>query len=382
MPNRRYLLGILVYNGRDVVVPCLASAAQLSAPNVDVVVFDDCSPSPGWSEELAELCRGHQIGYYRTPRNLGIPRNMSLAMRAGIAGGYDIVGLVNSDVILPANLCAVADTVFDSDDRIASVTPWSNNVSAFSLPMEGDDGLVADQEFVTEFSESLNSIHHERTLSVPTGVGYCLLITTTAIRSVGVMDPIFGRGYCEEVDWCQRVNAARLVNALSLGMYVYHAGSGTNRTEGLLAHGMTTVPEHESMIRWRYPDYLDRVREFLNEGTLDRLGQETLAEALQAMCRSRGYSLAISGTDLPTQAKDALVVLRTGHGELSSIRLGGLHARFPTGRYWQPELLQQTFGTPSRVVAYEPGSVAQTYVSWARIHGIPVDDSRSYPGQI
>ncbi len=39
--------------------------------------------------------------YYCTPRNLGIPRNVSLGMLTAVKRGYDYVVISNSDVLYP-----------------------------------------------------------------------------------------------------------------------------------------------------------------------------------------------------------------------------------------------------------------------------------------
>jgi GT2 family glycosyltransferase len=383
VPSRRYLLAVLVYNGRDVVLPCLTSAARLLGPNVDVMVFDDCSPSPGWSEELADRCVQLSVGYYRSPRNLGIPRNMSLAMKTGVAMGYDVVGLVNSDVILPLNLCDSTDAVFDDAAAVGSVTPWSNNVSAFSLPLEGDLSLVADQAFVDQFSSGLFRDHGSEAMEIPTGVGYCMLLPTEAIRRVGFMDPIFGRGYCEEVDWCQRAAAAGFTNVLALGAYVYHEGGGTNRDEGLLAHGMTTVPEHELIISGRYPGYIANVREFLDRGDVARRGQEAVESVLRSMCRSRGYTLVISDIEVSgDNYGDTPVVRLNGQATMCAVHVGGLRAKFAVGRMWQPNILVNEFGLPAKVVVLEPGLFTEGWASWARTNSVSVAAVASYPGLV
>ena len=44
------------------------------------------------------------------------------------------------------------------------------------------------------------------------------------------MDPVFGRGYSEEIDWCLRSHTMGYHSVLAPSCFVYHAGSGI--TEG------------------------------------------------------------------------------------------------------------------------------------------------------
>jgi GT2 family glycosyltransferase len=377
VPDRRHLLGVLVYNGRGVVPRCLESAARLVSFNVDVAVFDDCSPSEGWSAEVEDLCGSLGISYYRTPRNLGIPRNMSLAMRTGVAGAYDVVGLVNSDVVLPANLVQATDAILDLESQIGSITPWSNNVSAFSLPMHGATPAIADLEFVSHLSTALWEANGTTVIDVPTGVGYCLMIPTAAIRAVGVMDPIFGRGYCEEVDWCQRARLAGYRNVLSLGNYVYHEGSGTNVDEGLLAHGMTTVTEHEMIVQGRYPDYMQRVAAFFRDRTFGRRGMDSLRAALQSMVGETGYDLVFGGISPHLYRASNVLSLSAQERRLGHLRINGLEVEVEAPI--DPNALVTAFGKPLSVTVAEPGITGSIFAEWARLEGIPVSEYLGYP---
>lgn len=380
MADRRYLLGVLVYNGMGVVERCLESAARIAGPNVDVVVYDDCSPAEGWSSAVHEMCTILGIGYYRSPRNIGIPRNMSLVMKSGVELGYDVVGLINSDVVLPSNLIAAMNTVFDSASDIASITPWSNNVSVFSLPMGDATAAQSDPAFVDQLSSALAGSTGGRTVDVPTGVGYCMMLDVRAIASVGLMDPIFGRGYCEEVDWCQRAVIAGQRHVLALGAYVFHEGGGTNRDEGLLAHGSTTVAEHEAIIRLRYPDYVDRVERFLASANLAQLGRTELGRVFTALARSNGYCLQI-GSGIASNEQVIVALPPNDPRGPAVLSLNGVKASVELGSEfeWDEHTVLEKFGRPTSVVALEPGTVRKAFVDYAVREGTPLEQQMLYP---
>lgn len=381
--SRRVLLGILVYNGREVVPACLDSAAQLVGDNVDVMVFDDCSPSEGWSAEVAALCEAREIGCYRSPRNLGIPRNMSLVMKTALANDYDVVGLVNSDVVLPRNIVHIVDAILDSTTDVGSITPWSNNASSFSLAMDGAFPQLANQDFVSRMSASLATVNGPGSMEIPTGVGYCLMIPTAAIRRVGVMDPIFGRGYCEEVDWCQRARLAGLKNLLSTGSFVYHEGSATNRTEGLLAHGMSTVVEHEKIVLGRYPDYMDRVEAFFDDGSFETFANESLAQALRTIMAQADYDLVIGDPRSSAGSTDQSVTISaTDDSAPARLSLYGMSAYHDKSDVENLAALVMRFGRPRHVYVRERGPVAETFSKSALDEGIALTERVAYPARI
>jgi GT2 family glycosyltransferase len=157
-PRRRVLLAITAYNGRDFLERTLRSALRIdtTVADLEIVVFDDASPEEGFGEWLEGLCGSLGVGYYRTPRNLGIVRNVNLGLLYGRDQEHDFVIISNSDVIYPENLLTGMIAVADSDETIGSVTAWSNNVSVYSLPNDQPDRLLADQETVDLVSHALN----------------------------------------------------------------------------------------------------------------------------------------------------------------------------------------------------------------------------------
>jgi glycosyltransferase involved in cell wall biosynthesis len=72
LPSRT-LVAILVYGGEEFVPACIESVARLVVPGeVDALVLDDCSPDEEWSLGIRAQCAALGVGYYRSPRNMGI----------------------------------------------------------------------------------------------------------------------------------------------------------------------------------------------------------------------------------------------------------------------------------------------------------------------
>ena len=126
--------------------------------------------------------RAAGILFYRSPRNLGIPRNVSLAMLTAVEQGYDYVIISNSDVVYPRNfltqlLRAVAH------EGVGSVTAWSNNVSMYSIPNADPDRFLADQDRVDWLSDTLAEQYPDAAMDIPAGISFAMIVPPRSSRT-------------------------------------------------------------------------------------------------------------------------------------------------------------------------------------------------------
>jgi GT2 family glycosyltransferase len=369
----RVLLAIIVYDGREVVPACLRSAVAQTTDDaeIDVLVLDDCSPSPGWSEELEALCRELGVAYHRNVRNLGIPRNMSLGLLAAKAGGYDHVVLCNSDVLLGRSSIGHLAAVADRNPGIGSVTAWSNNVSIFSLGA-GDAPALLDQEQADAIDASLWRRFGPECVDLPTGVGFCLLLPVSVVAEVGLLDPVFGRGYCEEVDWCQRARLAGYRNVLALGSFVFHHGSVSTRAAGVLAPDAATDWTNEAIVDLRYPDYRELVARYIEDDALEPLGRAAV-EAIVVDALRDGYDLVVG--DVPVNGP-CLVV--SGRGDHVVGHAGGFTAGVDLEPTWAA-VVDRLGRPPTVVFVRERGPLSDRLVREADAAGVLTDVRAPYP---
>ena len=386
-PRARVLAAILVYNGREFVPACLESAARLRAAathEVDVLVLDDCSPEPGWSEELAALCRRLDVDCYRSPRNLGIPRNMNLGALWALSRSYDHLLLVNSDVVIPANLADVMVEVASAQPGVGSVTAWSNSASLYSLPNDGADPLVSDPETVDWISARLHEEFGASGLEVPTGVGFCMLMPTPALRRVGLLDPLYGRGYCEEVDWNLRAQTLGYRSLLAPGTFVYHRGQGSTVGAGLIGMHQTSVDYHERIVDFRHPQYRTQLVNFVVSGVLPPLQDRAALAVVRAAAQRWGYT--VEATALPRGGRGGAVRFVVGPGEKGMAFTGhfaGFAARVPVAAEAPLATLAAVVGRlPDRVAVYERGAGAERLAVESEAAGIAFDDLTSYPERV
>ncbi len=326
MSKQRVLHCITVYNGRQFVPRAIASAMRMAkaskAAEVDVLILDDASPEPGWSEELEQICREAGAIYYRTPRNLGIPRNVSLGLLAAVEHGYDYVTINNSDVIFPKTL---VDTMLPiaAQPRMGAVTAWSNNVSIYSIPNEDPDKYLADQDVVDRVCDVCTATFLHDAVNIPAGISFCIMMPTAVVRDVGIMDPCFGRGYCEETDWSLRCLAAGYRLCLAPAAFVYHQGRGSNQAAGLVSAGATTVPANEAIIDMRYPSFRRDVDAFISSKKMEGLWSRMQDAIVSDVASREGYDINVGWMDSLAKSAGALVSLRADaaglHGTVSAL---------------------------------------------------------------
>ena len=378
-------MAVPVYGTHEHLDACLSSVAALrsSQADIDTLVIDDGSPDTAFAASLAATCAAHAIAHYRSPRNQGIPRTFNLAIRRAQSAGYDHVVLCNSDVVAPPTL--VDHLLATVAPDVASVTAWSNQASAFSIDLEHRDVRLADAARVEQVAASLHDHFGASVLDLPTGAGHCLLLTMAAVGQVGLMDPVFGRGYCEELDWCQRARLVGLRNVLALGSFVWHRGSATSATVGLLGPTDTSVPHNEAIIDARYPAFRSDVTAFFARDWFERAKQDGLRAITVDAARANGWVLQASSTARPSRTDELVVV-----------RVDAVNASAPLALDWLglratvPVLADDPIGTatglvggpPSSVQVLDTGHVAEL----VRIHGdhigIEAKVQRPYPSRV
>ena len=385
MPRQRVLLAILVYNGRSFVPACLASAAgaRIGHRDVDVLVLDDCSPDEGWSEELRGLCESLDFGYYRSPRNIGIPRNMNLGLARAMSGGYDYVFILNSDIVMPLNMVSAMIRVAETNAGVGSVTAWSNNVSVFSLPNSDDSGTLKRQDMVDWISAELEREFGASALDVPTGVGFCMLLPVPVVAKVGLFDPVYGRGYCEEVDWCLRSRARGYRAVLAPSAFVFHQGSGSTFEAGMLAAKATTVAAHEHIVDLRYPWYRADVQAFFDSGALEPLVTRAVRSLVFHAAARFGYEVEATWVPEPVSGeKVRFVVDPDGRSSTADIEFCGFRLTLDVPGGDLAAFLQETPGwAPTRIVVHDRGLFADQLAA-AYEGSVAFEDRCLYPQRV
>ncbi len=382
--RRSVLVAILVFDGRDFVPQCVRSAAGLrSGPHrVDVVVLDDCSPEPGWSDELHALCESLDVAYYRSPRNLGIPRNMTLALLRAMSAEYDYALILNSDTVLPLNLVTGMVAAAETATDIGSVTAWSNNASVFSAG--SNHHVLREQDMVDWVSGQLHDEFGDIAVDLPTAVGFCMLVPVPVARRVGLFDPIFGRGYCEEVDWARRSIELGYRAVLAPSVFVFHLGGASTRAAGILTAGQTTLGAHEAILDLRHATYRQDVDTFMRSDVLPSLRARAARAIVHAGARRWGYRIEVTKLRRPIPGPAVLFHMDSEDAGAPLVgEVAGFFAEMTlTGGDVAAELVARLGRSPENILILDRGPNSDRMAAAAWGPGVAVEDQCVYPQRV
>ena len=245
-----------VYKGyEDTLATIYSVLQQKQQVGFRLVVINDASPEPALTEKLRTLSDRGLFEYVENPTNLGFVRTANKAF--DMTRPHDVV-LLNSDTIVYGDWLDRLRWHAMSDPAIATVTPFSNNATLCSYPEVNKDNYLAlecgSPAMLDRYARESN---WRRGVRIPTGVGFCFYIRRNVLERLSGFDPVFGRGYGEENDFCLRADKLGYRNILATDVFVYHKGKvsfGQGRSEAYVTGQDTLIKRH--------PDYTMRIEDF------------------------------------------------------------------------------------------------------------------------
>lgn len=243
-----------VYRGYDDTLACIYSVLKSDiATPYRLIAIDDESPEPGLSQRLHELAEFGLLVLLSNQRNVGFVQSANRGM--SLSKKRDVV-LLNSDTVVYGNWLDRLRWHSRSHERVATVTPFSNNATIFSYPHVLQNNRHRLELDFPELARIFNEANDRNNLDVPTGVGFCFYITRNSLEELGGFDErLFGRGYGEENDFCMRAQGAAWRNLAALDVFVRHTGErsfGMEADEGKnrgLAQLTRVFPHYQRLIR-------------------------------------------------------------------------------------------------------------------------------------
>ena len=223
-----------------------------------VLLVNDCGPDVDMIEAniQAKIKGMKHFEYHRNPENLGFLRNCNRAVFELDGTNNDIL-LLNSDTKVTEDFLTPLKMVLNNHPTVATVSPRSNNATITTMPIHKakDKGIepAKSYELFLRVKDRLPEYN-----VAPVAHGFCMLIRRSVIDEIGLFDEVFGKGYGEETDFCQRAAIAGYENTISNRAFVYHleARSFTLETKQQL------LSVNDVIINKRYPRYRRQVRDY------------------------------------------------------------------------------------------------------------------------
>ncbi|HVE51601.1 MAG TPA: glycosyltransferase [Casimicrobiaceae bacterium] len=271
-----------VYNAPQDVRKCVESVLAHTSVAHSLVLIDDASTNAGvreYFDELAQRQLPHLVLLYNE-HNLGFTGTANRGMTRSDA---DIV-LLNSDTIVTSGWLDALLRCAASDERIGTITPFSNNAEIASFPKLCGNHRWPDDVDPEPLRAAIAQAAVPCYPDIPTGVGFCMFVRRALIRAIGTFDAAFGAGYGEENDLCMRAQAAGWRNVLCDDCFVLHTGGRS--FDGAKAH----LTVHNSvLLNARHPRYSELVADFIARDPLSALREA----ARTAFDRMHGPKLGV-----------------------------------------------------------------------------------------
>ncbi|WP_378944624.1 FkbM family methyltransferase [Mesorhizobium sp. ANAO-SY3R2] len=245
-----------VYRGYSDTLACLLSV--LESPNrtdFELVVIDDASPEPELSAALEQLAAMGLITLLRNDRNLGFVATVNRGI--DLHPDRDVL-LLNSDTLVFNDwLDRLRSHCLDGS--VGTATPFTNNGTICSYPKFCVDNPGLQDISFAEIDSLAAAVNRGASVEVPTGVGFCMYVTRSALNAVGLFDvETFGRGYGEENDFCWRVSAMQMKNLHVLDVFVFHSGETSFSTGAAQAKR----DGYQALVN-KHPDYPATVQRYI-----------------------------------------------------------------------------------------------------------------------
>lgn len=241
---------------------CIESLKQCVNTKVHkVMLVNDNGPDADELESKIKsaIKASEGFDYYRNSKNLGFLRTCNRAALELDQSKNDIL-LLNSDTKVTPGFLEELSAVLNADPKHGAVSPRTNNATIATVPISAiaQKGIDPDKSYAV-FQKLRTRL--PRYSEVPTAHGFCMLIKRSVIKKYGLFDEVFGKGYGEEVDFCQRIKKDGYRCLLANRAFVYHleARSFTHETKAKLIQNASRI------INERFPEYSMSVRQYIKE---------------------------------------------------------------------------------------------------------------------
>lgn len=230
---------------------CLASLERTLPAGARVLVADHAAGHPQVEALAQRWCARSRTAaeYRRAPRPLGLAANIDAALAD--TGDDDVVVMLADAVATPGWLERMAQYA-RKDERIATVSAWSNRSELCAFPRPGEDNPVP--AFPEQIAEAAAAAPWSECPDLPAASGPCLLLRRAALARLGALDCHSFAGEHAFDDFSRRAAAMGWRNVLCPAAYLVRQPAPPALTGGL---------DDLGPLLSRWPDFQEQVARFI-----------------------------------------------------------------------------------------------------------------------
>jgi GT2 family glycosyltransferase len=258
---------IPVYNGFEFLEPLINSIIKNTSMSYRIFMCDDRSSDERVLPLLKKLKDSNpsvNITLLENEQNLGFIKTVNKLVK--YTNNHFV--LLNTDTELPPHwIERLMYPIFEMKN-IASTTPFTNAGTICSFPNYLEDNPIFEDMDVEKLDNYFQYVNFEKTfIEIPTGVGFCMGVNKTLVTKIGMFDEIFGKGYGEENDWCQRAIKNGYKNIHVTNLFVYHKHGGSFPSE----EKQRLISKNLTVLNQKHPTYDKKVQELVERNELENL---------------------------------------------------------------------------------------------------------------
>ena len=249
---------ILNWNGLEDTIECLQSLSniEVSGFNVHILVVDNSSQ---YDPTTTINSKFPNVKVMRLPKNLGFAGGSNVGIKMAIHAGADYVLLLNNDTVVHSGFLMPLLNCFEIYPNVGIVSPvicYTDNPD--KVWFARGKTVLSMGYFGGKDSHKLIQYIPKHIMQTDHVTGCCMLISKTAIQTVGIFDNRFF-AYLEDTDLCIRMKKAGFDIMCVPQSILWHKESASTRRG--LTEGTTSPLKHYLLNR-------NRIATVLKHGTI------------------------------------------------------------------------------------------------------------------
>ncbi|MBX2991767.1 MAG: glycosyltransferase family 2 protein [Bacteroidetes bacterium] len=204
-PYARVLIILVNWNGKAVTLECLDSLAQLTYPDVEIVVVDNAS-----TDGSADEFRKHHphVVLLEQKENLRFAGGNNVGIKYALEQQADLVCLLNNDTTVDKDFLNHLVFRIQSEAKIGMVAPkiYYHDDPARIWFAGGEISMWTGTMKHTGIRE-IDSGQYDTTREIDYASGCCILTKREVVEKIGMLDELYFM-YGEDADWCTRARRA------------------------------------------------------------------------------------------------------------------------------------------------------------------------------